>query len=68
VTNKMETPVAMTNGGYDIECVANQSVHTVTGAIGRIGPGTGRMAALVRGNGEIARLPHSMHLGIPEEP
>jgi hypothetical protein len=35
--------------------------------IRRIGPGTDRIAALVRSNGEISRLPHGMHLGIPEE-
>jgi hypothetical protein len=67
VADQMETPVAMANGGYDIECVADQSVHMVTGVIGRIGSRTGGITLLVRRNGEIARLRCCMHLGIPEE-
>ncbi len=67
VADQMETPVAMANGGYDIECVADQSVHMVTGVIGRIGSRTGGITLLVRRNGELARLRCCMHLGIPEE-
>ena len=39
VANKMETTVAMADGGYNIERVADQSVHMVAGVIGSIGPG-----------------------------
>ena len=68
VADEMETPVAMANGGYDIERVVDQSVHMVTGVIGRIGPGACGISPLVRRHGEIAGLPHRMDLGIPEEP
>jgi hypothetical protein len=58
----------MANGGYDIERVADPSVHTATGVIYRFGPGNGRISPLVRRHGVIAGICHRMDRGGPEEP
>jgi hypothetical protein len=65
---RVETPVAIANGSYDIECVVNQPVHMVTGVIGRIRSSACGISPLVRGYGVVAGLPHSVDLRIPEEP
>ncbi len=68
VADEMEAPIAMANGGDDIECIVGQSVHLVTGVIGRIRPGACGISPLVWGDGEMACLPNGMHLGISEVP
>jgi hypothetical protein len=57
MANKMETPFAVPDGGYDIERIVDQSVHMVTGVIGRIGSSACGISPLVRRYDEIARLP-----------
>jgi hypothetical protein len=68
MANKMEASIAVTDSRYDIEGVADQTVHTIVGRVGQIRSSTFGISALVRGYGEITRLPHRVYLGIPEEP
>ena len=68
MANEMEASIAVTDSRCDIESVADQTVHAIVERVGRIRSSTFGISALVRGYGEITRLPHSMYLGIPEEP
>ena len=64
VTNKVEPPIAMSDSGDNIKRVANQSINSVAGVVGRVRSCAGRIAALVGGRGEIPGFPERLDLGV----
>src|SRR5580704_5722568 len=68
VADQMEAAAAMPCCGDDVECVAHQAVDMVGIEILRIGTSAGRIASLVGGDREIARVGQCGNLAVPEMP
>jgi hypothetical protein len=67
VTNKVQPPISMSDSGDNIKRVANQSIDSIAGVVGRVRSCAGRIPPLVGGHGEIPGFPERPDLGVPEE-